>query len=217
MHDVRFPGETEGYRAQRDALLAEERALRAQIEKVAGLRRALPDGGVAEDYVFGTADGERRLSELFGHHDTLLLYSFMFTGGGSAPCPMCSAFLDSVTGQRQHLEQRMAVNIVARAPVEDIQILVRERGWHDVSWLSATANTYPVDYHSEMPDGAQVPMVNVFTRRDGEVRHFWASELFFVPDGGHPRHVDMLWPLWHFFDLAPTGRGDFMPALGYGD
>ena len=29
-------------------------------------------------------------------------------------------------------------------------------------------------------------------------------------------HVDMLWPIWHFFDLTPEGRGaDRIPQLDY--
>ena len=27
-----------------------------------------------------------------------------------------------------------------------------------------------------------------------------------------PRGVDLLSPVWHLFDLLPSGRGDFMPG-----
>ena len=57
LHEVRFPGETEEYRARRDELLEAEMALRGQIERVAELRRGLPLGGAAADYVFTGADG----------------------------------------------------------------------------------------------------------------------------------------------------------------
>ena len=66
-----------------------------------------------------------------------------------------------------------------------------------------------------MPNGGQVPMCNVFVRRAGKVHHFWGTELFFERSPWHPRHVDMLWPLWHYFDLLPEGRGDFMPRNSY--
>ena len=48
----RFPNESREYRTARDALLGEEAALRDRVERGAALRRALPLGGVAEDYVF---------------------------------------------------------------------------------------------------------------------------------------------------------------------
>ena len=44
-HDNHFPGESDAYRANRDALLAAEMELRKQIEAVAAMRRALPLGG----------------------------------------------------------------------------------------------------------------------------------------------------------------------------
>ena len=52
-----------------------------------------------------------------------------------------------------------------------------------------------------------MPMLNVF-HRDGEtIRHFWGSELLYVPtDPGHgPRHNGTLERLWNLFDLTPEG------------
>ena len=49
---VRFPGESETYRAARDELREAEIQLRRNIEAVAATRRSLPLGGkVAQDYV----------------------------------------------------------------------------------------------------------------------------------------------------------------------
>lgn len=212
--NVRFPGESEDYRKQREVLLDAELALRAQIEQVARLRRGLPLGGRVADYEFDSAGGTVRLSELFGEHETLIVYSYMF-GEKSDPCPMCTAFIDNISGQLQHLSQRVAFAVVARSPMARIQELVNARGWHDIRWLSAARNDYPIDYWSETPDGAQVPVCNVFVRRQEGVYHFWHSEAFFAASDAHPRHLDMIWPLWHLFDLTPEGRGEFMPSLVY--
>ena len=65
---------------------------------------------------------------------------------------------------------------------------------------------------------AQMPALNVFTRSDGIIRHTFCTELLFVaPEPGqHPRHADMIWPLWNLFDFTPEGRGtDWHPALQY--
>ena len=131
------------------------------------------------------------------------------------PCPMCSAFMDSLNGQLKHIRQRTSLVVVARSPYERIAALADGAGWSDIDWYSAADNNYPVDYGSEMPNGAQVPMCNVFVKADDGIRHFWNSEVFFAAQDGHPRHLDTLWPLWHFFDLLPQGRGDFMPRLEY--
>jgi predicted dithiol-disulfide oxidoreductase (DUF899 family) len=53
LQHLKFPGESAAYRAARNALLAEEMALRRQIERVSAQRRTLLMGGpVREDYVF---------------------------------------------------------------------------------------------------------------------------------------------------------------------
>ena len=215
IHDIRFPGESVEYRHKRDELLQAEIALRAQIEKVAALRRGLPAGGMAENYVFAGERGPISLHELFGDHSTLIVYSFMFGGQQTSPCPMCTAFVDSVSGQIKHINQRAAFAVVVRSPLEPMVSLAAARGWVDVPFLSARDNRYPVDYHSELANGAQVPMCNVFIRKESGVHHFWNSEMFFAPSETQPRHIDMLWPLWNFFDITPEGRGDFMPRLNY--
>src|SRR2546423_11449035 len=91
---VRFPGESAGYRTVRDRLLEREIELRRAMEAVAVARRALPPGGaVPEDYVFEAAgpDGEPvqvRLSELFAPgKDSLVIYNFMFPRGYQGPRP----------------------------------------------------------------------------------------------------------------------------------
>lgn len=67
-----FPNESTEYRQARTALLAEEIELRRHIGRVAEMRRALPPGGVANDYRFLDAEGkELGLADLFGRHDTL--------------------------------------------------------------------------------------------------------------------------------------------------
>jgi predicted dithiol-disulfide oxidoreductase (DUF899 family) len=84
MEHLRYPNESTEYRAARNALLNDEIALRAQIEAVAAKRRALPPGGkVSEDYVSerigkNAMPEKVTLSELFGSHDTLILYSFTY-------------------------------------------------------------------------------------------------------------------------------------------
>src|SRR5438132_5636585 len=95
MEHIQYPNESAEYRAARNALLNDEIVLRAQIEAVAAKRRALPQGGeVPEDYVFArigrnTTPERVKMSELFGPHDTLILYSFMYGPKRKLPCPGC--------------------------------------------------------------------------------------------------------------------------------
>lgn len=225
MHDIRFPNESDAYRGARNALLADEIALRRDTEALAERRRALPPGGeIPQDYEFdeSEADGNavraRRLSSLFvAPHDTLVMYGFMYGPDAARPCPMCTSILDSLDGAAVHLGQRVNLCVVAKSPIARIQAFARERGWRNLHLLSSGRGTFNSDYHAEDSDGAQLPSLNVFVRRDGRIRHFWNSEMLFA--GGDPgqdsRHVDAIWPLWNVLDLTPAGRGSFHPRLAY--
>lgn len=91
---MRFAGESAEYRQARTALLAEEIALRRQIQRVAEHRRALPPGPVAKDYRFLDDQGrEIGLIDLFGAHETLFTYFWMFGPERERPCPMCTSFV----------------------------------------------------------------------------------------------------------------------------
>lgn len=221
LHTVRLPDETDEYRRARDELLQAEIQLRRQIEAVAKERRALPLGGeVPVDYAFEPV----RLSELFApDKDTLLLYSFMFLPANGDPlgvaCPACTSIIDALDGAAPHIEQRVNLAVVAKAPIEQFREHARNRGWRNIRLLSSAGTTYNRDYHTENPDtGAQLPIATVFVRSDGKIRHFWSSELAYAPTdpGMHPRHVDFMWPIWSVFDLTPEGRGtDWNPRLEY--
>jgi predicted dithiol-disulfide oxidoreductase (DUF899 family) len=224
--EIRFPGESEQYRAARDELLRAEIELRRHTEEVAEQRRALPVGGpVPTDYVFdegstGDAQVRRvRLSELFENGtDTVLLYSFMYGPQAEAACPLCTSFIDAIDGELEHVAQRVGFAVVARSPIERLREHARARGWRRARLLSSSANTFNADYHAESADGEQFPLAHVFVRRDGAIRHAYTPEMLFAPTeaGQSPRHIDSMWPLWNVLDLTPQGRGeDWWPQLQY--
>lgn len=96
--------------------------------------------------------------------------------------------------------------------------MARERGWNHLRLLSSDGNTYNCDYQGEDEKGDQRPSLNIFTRRDGKIYHFYNTELLFAPHepGMDGRHVDMIWPLWNLFDFTPEGRGtNWYPKLKY--
>ena len=212
---VSLPNESAAYRTARNELLAAESDLRARIENVAALRRALPRGGqVPTDYTFRTLDDvPAPLSTLFGGHDTLAVYSLMFGPNADSACPMCAAFLDGLNGQIAHLTQRTAFAVVAQNTPQKLAALKTRMGWDALPLFSALGSDYQADYLGQSEDGRQLPILNVFQRDADGIHHFWCSELFFEPSDWHPRHVDAAWPMWNILDLTPQGRGDHMPKL----
>jgi len=216
---MNFPNESAKYRSSRKELLKAEIALRRQIEKVAALRRKLPPGGeVPQDYVFTSATGPVKLSELFGRGNTLVAYSFMYGPDMKHACPMCTSFLDGLNGNAQHVAQRTNLAVIAKSPIVRILEYGRGRGWNNLRLLSSAGTTYNRDYHGETEKGAQMPMMNVFVKKDRKVRHFYGSELLYAPEdkGQNARHNDLMWSLWNVLDLTPEGRGnDWYPKLAY--
>ena len=224
-HDKQYPGEDPKYRSARDELLAAEVDLRSQFERVAELRSKLPPGGlIKEDYVFEgveTAVGPKgpvKLSELFTRGKrSLFVQSFMFGPDWDSPCPSCTSIADTFNGYAHHIRERMDFVIVAKAPAEKLGQWARKRGWNNIRLLSSQNNEFNVDYFVQSPGkpAEQMPASHVFVKRDDGIHHFWSTELFWVSRGGHPRHVDMLWPMWHVMDMTPEGRGDWLPSLSY--
>lgn len=222
MADIRFPNESDAYRTARNKLLQSETELRAHIERVAEERRNLPKGGaLKEDYVFEQKVGGRtkvtKLSELFGDgHEALFIYSFMFSQQMDAACPMCTSILDGLDGQVPHINRNISTAVVAKQDIDTLTKFGEERGWRNLQLLSSKSNTYNVDYFGEI-EGAQQTAANVFVRTGETIRHFWNSELSYQPmmEGGHMRHLDLIWPMWNVLDMTPQGRGDFVPSLHY--
>jgi predicted dithiol-disulfide oxidoreductase (DUF899 family) len=222
LHQVRFPNESAEYRRARNILLEAEMALRSQIEATAQLRRRLPPGGeVSEDYMFQEGEDARpvRLSELFGSKPTLIAYSYMFGPKMDHSCPNCTSILDGLDGQAQHVNLRASLVVIAKSPIARIRAFAKERGWRNLRLLSSATNDYNIDYHGETATGEQTSTLNVFSCKDGNVRHTFATELQHTHcgPGESPRHVDSIWGLWNLFDFTPEGRGDHHPKLHYAE
>jgi predicted dithiol-disulfide oxidoreductase (DUF899 family) len=214
---VRFPNESNEYRLARNVLLAEEIELRRHIERVAEQRRALPPGGpVSKPYSFEGENGPTVLSGLFGDKQTLAIYSYMFGPKRERPCPMCTSLLSAWDGEAADVEQRIALVVVARSPMGRLVAFKKERGWRGLKLYSDVSGDYTRDYVSA--DDADVPAFNVFTRRDGTIRHFWSGEMgsATADPGQDPRGAPDLMPLWTILDSTPEGRGtDWYPKLEY--
>ena len=216
---VRFPNESSEYRHARDALLAEEIELRRHIERVAEQRRALPLGGIVpKNYALIGENGPANFSELFGDKQTLAVYSYMYGPKRAQPCPMCSSLMAAWDGEALDVEQRIALVMVARSPIERLLAVKKERGWRNLRLYSDVDGDFTRDYVS--PEDADMPAFNVFTRRDGTIRHFWSGEMggSTADPGQDPRGAPDLMPLWTILDNTPEGRGgDWYPKLSYGN
>ncbi len=212
-----FPNESPEYRRARNALLTEEIELRRHIERVAALRRALPLGGkVPGDYTFEGEQGPIRLSDLFADKKTLVVYSMMFGPQREHACPMCTAMLTSWDGTARNVRERIAIAVTARSPIGRFLDFKKERGWRNLPIYSDTKGDYTRTYVNA--EDGDVPALNVFTRENGSIYHFWAGEMNneMADPGQDGRGAPDADPLWNILDMTPEGRGgNWYPKLDY--
>src|SRR5467141_2256727 len=222
-----LPNESPEYLAKREELRLAEIELLNTRERVATLRRGLPEGATIQDYEFlegpaSLADGDTpttnvRLSNLFTAPDrSLVIYHFMYGKKQAVPCPMCTAWIDGYNGVAHHLAQNVDLGIVAAADPSTLRAYARKRGWDKLRLLSAGGSTFKYDLGSEDREGHQDSTISVFTRdSDGTLRHFYSGHPWLADDITE-RGIDELNPIWNMLDLTPQGRGSFYASLEYG-
>jgi predicted dithiol-disulfide oxidoreductase (DUF899 family) len=94
------------------------------------------------------------------------------------------------------------------------------RGLRQGAGLGEPASVFRPDYTRDYvsAEDADIPGYNVFTRKDGTIRHFWSGEGGKeTADPGQDSHdaPDMS-GLWVILDTTPEGRGtDWYPKLQY--
>lgn len=219
--------ESSQYLSKREELRLAEIELMRQRERVAEMRRNLPEGATLQDYEFQEGYGDlnagdalvrnTKLSELFTKPNrSLVIYHFMFGKKQKKPCPMCTAWLDGVNGVAHHLAQNLDFAVVAAADLATLRTFGRERGWNRLRLLSAASNNFKFDLGSEDKEGQQDSTISVFTRdQKGTVRHAYSVHPRMAPDIKE-RGIDLYSAIWHFLDLTPQGRGNWSASLAYG-
>lgn len=217
----RLAHESADYAKAREALLAEEIALRRRIEAVAAQRRALPEGpAIEKPYRFLDDNGrEVDLAGLFGRHDTLIAYFWMYSPDRPRPCPMCTNLLGALDGNAADIAQRAALWVLGRSSVGRQKAFAGERGWRHLRFAKTLGDGFALDFGGLDPaSGWEFPVLAVF-RKDGDaVRLFWMGEISgeMADPGQDPRGAPDPAPLWTFLDLTPEGRGtDWYPKLNY--
>jgi predicted dithiol-disulfide oxidoreductase (DUF899 family) len=209
---------SEKYKLHRQRLAEAEAALRDQREHVAALRRQLPRDTVVEDLLFEEVRNDAlvpvKLSELFTDPGKpLVLMHFMFGKAQRDPCPMCTMWADGYAGVIEHLSERVNFAVLVADEAQRFDTFAASRSWTGLRLVSAAQTTLKRDLGFENDAGEQMPGVSLFEREDdGTLTHFY-SICAFGPEG--PRMMDLLSPVWNFFDLTPDGRGEFIPSLDY--
>ena len=179
---------------------------------------APPGGEVTGDYRFEGEHGPVSFADLFGDKQNLAVYSYMFGPQRERPCPMCTSLLSAWNGEAADIQQRVALAVIARSPIERLLAFKRERGWQDLDFVQTVGDDYARDIGVLKDDGSEWAAIIVFKRDGDDVRLFWASEMTrdMADPGQDPRDAPDIASLWSILDLTPGGRGtDWYPKLQY--
>jgi predicted dithiol-disulfide oxidoreductase (DUF899 family) len=217
---VVFKGESDEYRAARNALLAEEIEFRRHMTRLVEQRQALPPGPILEkDYRFKDTNGaDVSLLDLFGDKSTLVSYFWMYGPQRERPCPMCTNWLGGLNGNATDIKQRVALKIIGRSPIARQLAFAQERGWRHLDFVQTIGDDYAKDLNLVQEDGSEWAGLHVYKRDGDTVRLFWMSGMSdeMADPGQDPRDAPDIAPLWSILDLTPEGRGkDWYPKLSY--
>src|SRR5581483_12122094 len=143
--------------------------VQAYRDEIAALREKIrtaqeeTDPEVVEDYVFKTADGEVRLSELFGDKKDLILIHNMGT-----TCSSCTMWADGFNGVYPHLASRAAFVVSSPDAPEVQRKFAAERGWR-FPMVSHQGTSFAADMGYRSAKGGWLPGVSVFRREGGRI------------------------------------------------
>jgi predicted dithiol-disulfide oxidoreductase (DUF899 family) len=142
----------ESWLEARIALLAKEKALTRQRDRLTAERRALPWVRLDKPYVFDGSSGPVTLADLFDGRSQLLIKHFMMGPGQVEQCVGCSFEVDHMEGILVHLENHdVTYAVVARAPIEEIEAVRRQMGWR-FAFVSSYRSDFNYDFHVSFTD-----------------------------------------------------------------
>jgi predicted dithiol-disulfide oxidoreductase (DUF899 family) len=190
----------EEWKAEREKLLVEEKALTKARDAMAAKRRRMPWMAVEKDYRFEGPSGSASLLDVFEGRRQLIVYRFFyapdittFAEGGSYPeraCVGCSMVADQVA-HLAHLNARdTTLAFVSRAPQAEIQGLKKRMGW-DIPWYTIT-DDFDADFGVDEWHGH-----NSFVRNGDRI-----YRTYFVDNRGD----EALGSTWSYLDITALGR-----------
>ncbi len=198
--------------------LAKEKEFSRLRDELSKQRRELPWTPVDKKYTFDGPDGKESLADLFGKHNQLIVYHFMYGPDWEEGCPSCSFWADNFNDIIVHLNHRnISMVAVARADLATLDAYKKRMGW-DFNWVSSIHSDFNYDYQvsftpEQMEQGTMLynyqntkfpasegPGISVFFKDlEQEIFHTYSC---------YARGLDMLNGAYHLMDLTPNGRDE---------
>lgn len=186
----------EEWRAARETLLVEEKALMKAKDRLAAKRRRLPVTQIDRDYKFQGTNGDVDLLGLFEGRRQLIVYRFFYApdveNWPDGACSGCSLFADTIVHPAHLAARDTTLVFVTAAPVAMIELLRERVGWGHIPFFSLPDDGFSRDFGVEEQFG-----INVFIRRGDRI-----FRTYFL----NGRGIEDIGPVWSLLDMTPLGR-----------
>src|ERR1700687_2337066 len=131
---------------ERKKLLAHEKELTKQYDRVNAERRRLPMVRIEKNYLFESPGGQQSLKDLFEGRRQLVIYHFMFDPSWEKGCPGCTAYVNAI-GDLSMLDKcDTTFALVSRAPLNKLEACKEREGW-PFAWVSSLGSDFNDDFH----------------------------------------------------------------------
>jgi predicted dithiol-disulfide oxidoreductase (DUF899 family) len=132
--------------AERKRLLADEKGLTKQLDRVNAERRRLPMVKIEKDYAFDGPNGKQALSALFDGRTQLIVYHFMFDPEWDKGCSGCTKWVDALGNLSRLNDRDTTLVLISRAPLAKLDAYKAQRG-RNIPWFSSLGSDFNYDFH----------------------------------------------------------------------
>lgn len=205
---------------QRKTLLAHEKELTKQRDKINAERRRLPMVRVEKNYVFDGPNGKQNLQSLFGDGKQLIVYHFMFAPEWDEGCSGCTGFVNALGDLSMLGARDTAFALVSRAPLAKLEAYKAVKGWR-VPWYSSFGSDFNYDFHVTLDEKIAPLEYNYQTKAELEARRgpgnvegedhgisvfFRVGDDLFHTYSVYARGTEGVTNAYSLLDLTPYGR-----------
>jgi predicted dithiol-disulfide oxidoreductase (DUF899 family) len=206
--------------AERKKLLAHEKELTKNYDRVNAERRRLPMVKIQKDYLFDGPEGKRSLADLFEGRRQLIVYHFMFDPQWDKGCPGCTSYVDALGDLSMLKDRDTTFVLISRAPLAKLEAYKALKGW-SVPWVSSFSSDFNYDFHVTMDEKVAPIEYNYRNKAEMEARkgpnlmegeEHGLSVFFRVDDdlfhtySTYARGTESLTDAYRLLDTTPYGR-----------
>ena len=207
----------EEWLSARRALLAKEKEITRQRDRLSEERRALPWVKIEKSYSFDGPNGRETLVDLFEGRSQLIVYHFMYGPDWSEGCKSCSFWADNFNGAVEHLKARDVTMIaVSRAPYPTLKAFEKRMGWR-FKWVSSLGSDFNYDFQASFtPEQQKGKVFYNFEKQEFPSDEAPGISVFYKDEAGtifhtyscYARGLDAVNGAYQLLDLVPKGRDE---------